>query len=106
MRHDFPGNVRELENLIQRAVILAGDDEIGINHLQADWDNKNSKSFKSGISFSDADDMTLVEIIEEFEQQYISSTLLSNKGNISKTAIQLGLSRAGLYKKLKRYNIK
>jgi DNA-binding NtrC family response regulator len=48
---------------------------------------------------------TLPEIIEEFEKKYISDKLSDNKGNISKTAMELGLSRAGLYKKLKRYNL-
>ncbi len=43
--------------------------------------------------------------VEELEIKYISQVLKSNQGNISKTATDLGLSRAGLYKKLKRYNL-
>lgn len=106
LSHSYPGNVRELENLIQRAVILAGeDDKISVSHLQADWDNNPLTSLKKGITFSETENKSLPEIIEEFEKKYISEYLHSNEGNISKTAKDLGLSRAGLYKKLKRYNI-
>jgi len=103
---NYPGNVRELENMIQRAVILAGNDQtLSLNHLQTEWEGsqatiKTITNLQSDIQFS-----SLPRLVEELEIKYISQTLKSNQGNISKTAIELGLSRAGLYKKLKRYNI-
>ncbi|MFC1784147.1 sigma-54-dependent transcriptional regulator [Candidatus Neomarinimicrobiota bacterium] len=102
----YPGNVRELENMIQRAVILAGNDQtLSLNHLQTEWEGsqatiKTITNLQSDIQFS-----SLPRLVEELEIKYITQTLKSNQGNISKTAIELGLSRAGLYKKLKRYNI-
>lgn len=105
LSHSYPGNVRELENLIQRAVILAGDDDkIDNNHLQSDWDQYSKQSILSTQSIFESE-KSLPEVIEEIERKYISECLSLNKGNISKTAIALGLSRAGLYKKLKRYNL-
>lgn len=102
----YPGNVRELENLIHRAVILAGDeDKIDTSHLHINWDEKMSRSISPFIASSGSDNRSLPEIIEEFERGYISQKLAQNQGNISKTAKDLGLSRAGLYKKLKRYNL-
>ncbi len=102
----YPGNVRELENLIHRAVILAGDGgEIDINHLQIDWDVNKNKSATPILAPLESETRSLSEIIEDFEREYISKILTTNQGNISKTAKELGLSRAGLYKKLKRYNL-
>ncbi len=102
----YPGNVRELENMIQRAVILAGNEQtLSLNHLQTEWKEgqptiKTITDLRSDIQLS-----SLPKLVEEFEKKYISQSLESNQGNISKTAIELGLSRAGLYKKLKRYNL-
>jgi transcriptional regulator with PAS, ATPase and Fis domain len=101
--HSYPGNVRELENLVQRAVILAGDDDkLTVNHLQADWEQATKEAILPGIAI---ENKSLPAIIEEFEIKFISEILNFNKGNISKTAKDLGLSRAGLYKKIKRYNL-
>jgi len=102
----YQGNVRELKNMIQRAVVLAGNEQtLSLNHLQTEWEGSQVKirtitDLQSDIQFS-----SLPKLVEELEIKYISQTLKSNQGNISKTAIELGLSRAGLYKKLKRYNI-
>ena len=99
----YPGNVRELENMIQRAVILAGNEQtLSLNHLQTEWEEGQAKipDLQPDIQMS-----SLPKLVEELEKKYISKSLESNQGNISKTAIELGLSRAGLYKKLKRYNL-
>jgi len=106
LSNKYPGNVRELENMIQRAVILAGNEQtLSLNHLQTEWEGSQATirtitDLQSDIQFS-----SLPKLVTEFEIKYISQALKSNQGNISKTAIELGLSRAGLYKKLKRYNI-
>lgn len=106
LSNKYPGNVRELENMIQRAVILAGNDEVlSINHLQTEWVRSLPITNDIPDIESDLKNSSLPKLVEEFEIEYIAKMLGLNKGNISKTAKDLGLSRAGLYKKLKRYNI-
>jgi len=106
LSNKYPGNVRELENIIQRAVILAGNDEtLSLNHLQTEWEaSKPMITLQTNLQ-SDIKESTLPQLVAEFEIKYITQVLESNRGNISKTAIDLGLSRAGLYKKLKRYKL-
>ena len=102
----YPGNIRELENMIQRAVILAGNEQsLSLDHLQTEW--KGSQPIIGTITDlrSDTQLLSLPKLVEELEKKYISQSLNSNQGNISKTASELGLSRAGLYKKLKRYSL-
>lgn len=113
LSNKYPGNVRELENMIQRAVILAGNEQtLSLNHLQTEWEAtlRSAMSGKPTIKIqddlqSDLKISSLPELVVEFEKKYISQALESNQGNISKTARDLGLSRAGLYKKLKRYKL-
>jgi len=106
LSNKYPGNVRELENMIQRAVILAGNEQtLSLSHLQTEWE-VSKPTIRTIIDLrSDIQLSSLPKLVEEFEKKYISQSLESNQGNISKTAIELGLSRAGLYKKLKRYNL-
>ena len=106
LSNEYPGNVRELENIVQRAVILAGDeDTISLKHLQTDWNEKVKPTIIDYSDINNMSDKSLSEQVEQLESKLISKALSNNKGNISKTAKDLGLSRAGLYKKLKRYNI-
>lgn len=113
LSNKYPGNVRELENIIQRAVILAGNEQtLSLNHLQTEWEAtlRSATSGKPTIKIqddlqSDLKLSSLPKLVVEFEKKYISQALKSNQGNISKTARDLGLSRAGLYKKLKRYKL-
>ncbi len=102
----YPGNVRELENIIQRAMILAGNEQtLTLKHFNTDWEVSQSKIKRSNYLPFENQISSLPILVEGFEKRHIIEALEKNKGNISKTAIDLCLSRAGLYKKLKRYNI-
>lgn len=99
---DFPGNVRELENLIERAVTLAENGSmITPELLEIDTGMGPGRKFPLG----DMDGGTLKELTESMEKFYINQNLAKYRGNISRTAQALGLSRLGLHKKLQRYGI-
>lgn len=91
MAYDFPGNVRELEHVIERAVILADGRTIKPNHLPS--------RFKSAEA---PDSEMLAEILPlaELEKRHILKTLQATGGNKSKTAELLGISRSALWRKL------
>lgn len=101
--YDWPGNVRELENIIERAIdLLDSDLIIKINHLP-------ERLIKCNLKDSFIHDNTnkyLKDIISEVEKNVILNLLNKNNWNKNKTAHMLGISRAGLYKKIEEYNLK
>jgi two-component system response regulator AtoC len=94
MSYDFPGNVRELEHLIERAVILAEGNSIDAKHLPRRFHKKIFTASDANKTF-----MTLAEM----EKKYILEVLAATGGNKSKTTELLGISRAALWRKLKKY---
>ncbi len=105
MGGDFPGNVRQLENLMERAVTLAEPDGmIDTSVLGTDMDSSGADGRPNFMDFQ-AGEQTLKEITEAMERFYIDQTLKEYRGNISKAAKKLGLSRLGLHKKLQRYEM-
>lgn len=98
----FSGNVRELENEIQRAITLAETD----GTLTTDMFSESIKVDQSLLSTLIDSSGTLKELTESLEKLYISEKLKENNGNITHTAKALGLSRVGLQKKLQRYGLR
>jgi DNA-binding NtrC family response regulator len=94
MSYDFPGNVRELEHIIERAVILADGDTIKFKHLPKRFQTSDTPPLRDDRKF-----MTLAEM----EKQYILEVLEATGGNKSKTTEVLGISRAALWRKLKQF---
>jgi transcriptional regulator with PAS, ATPase and Fis domain len=91
--YSFPGNVRELENAIERAVIVCEGEEIQKNHLPERFvkDTHRPPNEKKEELFT----------LAELEKQYIQKVLRSTKGNKSEAARILGINRASLWRKLK-----
>ncbi|MBE8715034.1 sigma-54-dependent transcriptional regulator [Sphingobacterium hungaricum] len=91
-RYSWRGNIRELQNRVERAVILAEREELTLENLG--FSDENFSSFQKS-------DTTLSEV----ERQFIVQALKKNHGNISRCAEELGVSRPALYRKLEKYHI-
>lgn len=98
MAYNWPGNVRELENAIERAVVLTTDKEIGHKELPVAVRSIGEKKLYET-------DNTLSSWIEKLEEEALRQALLENEGNISKTAKKLGIGRATIYRKAKKYGL-
>jgi DNA-binding NtrC family response regulator len=105
--HDWPGNIRELENLTERLVLMAKGDTIVMGDVPAELIEAVEE--KAHAAAPD-EKRSIKELIREktgdIEKQMIVRVLEECEGNISKAARQLGLSRRGLHLKLAKYNLR
>jgi len=101
MKYNYPGNVRELENIIERAVVLTRGKVITLNDLPI-----NIKGFKEEKTLAVIGKGTLTEQVEAIEKQLIFDALQESGGNQTKAGKLLGLTERNLRYKLKKYNIK
>ncbi len=101
--YDWPGNVRQLENEIERAVTLA---ENGTFIKPTDFSDEVRRYIENTQTIKLLKTKkTLKDAIEEMERRMIQESMESNAWNQTQSAKELGLSRQGLIKKLKRYNL-
>jgi DNA-binding NtrC family response regulator len=89
-QYDFPGNVRELENMIERAIVVGNEKQIRLKDLPFEKD-MTSSSFKS---------------LEDLEKKYILQVLNRYDWNITRSAKVIKVDRVTLYNKIKKYNLK
>jgi len=98
MAYHWPGNIRELENAVERAVILASTKEIVVNDLPP---NVRVMGERKVVDTS----KTLNTWIEKLEEEALRKALLECEGNVSLTARKLGIGRATIYRKAKKYGL-
>ena len=100
--YDWPGNVRELENCVERAVALGADDRLDINDLPPSVRSEQARVSRDPVVFVSPGNSS---DLEELEKETIQRVFEQVAGDKSAAGRILGISRATLYRKLKRYNI-
>ena len=95
--YDFPGNVRELENIIERGVALCTGNRIEPGHLPDDLRELSLRTFRKKEG--------RMPTLEEQEKDYIQWVLRETHSNQTLAAQILGIDRVSLWRKLKRYNL-
>ena len=103
LNHNWKGNVRELRNLIERVAILQPETKEKISNIIKESLKKDS--FENETSENTLS-VPLKEAREKFEKEYLTMQLKKFNGNISKTAMFVGMERSALHRKLKGLGIK
>ena len=93
--YSWPGNIRELRNVLERAVLLSGDRIISEKNLH--FDETEWPELKS--------DNDIDRTLEEMERDYIAQVLQAESGRVETAAKRLGIPRSTLYAKLKQYKL-
>jgi len=103
MRHDYPGNVRELKNIVEQSVILSQGATIKI----VDLPSRLVKALEKQPGTADNMDFKAMkkQVLESFEHKYLLDVLADAAGNISKASDISGINRVNFYKLLKRHEI-
>ena len=106
-RYWWPGNIRQLRNEVQRAVaMIPSGGIIEPEHLSSDLTAPSDMGVVLPFpAAARSEPGNLAEAVERIERQLISATLDRTGGNISETARQLGLTRRGLYLKMRRLGL-
>lgn len=116
LRHPWPGNVRQLSNVLRSALHLAENEEINLGDLPEDFFEELNESGMSRESTAlalapatsakpDEADPQVLMSLSEWERKGIKIALEFCKGNLTKTAKALGITRGTLYKKMGEYNL-
>ncbi|HLP73188.1 MAG TPA: sigma-54 dependent transcriptional regulator [Bacteroidales bacterium] len=96
MNYNFPGNIRELQYIIERAIIMSDNEKLDAEDLifsPIEYSDQNVTDLSGETSLSNIEKNTIVRVIEK------------HNGNISKAAKELGITRTTLYRKLGKYEI-
>ena len=94
-KHDFPGNVRELQYVLERAIIMADGYQLKSEDLVFSSIERTTQKTTASQSLN----------LDDLEKNAILTVLEKHKGNISKSAKDLGITRAALYRRLEKYEL-
>lgn len=97
---EFPGNIRQLKNMIERLTILYSNKTVYLDDFKSDFTGKQPQSTSSNAPTA------LSDKLAEYEKELIRSVMKEVDGNISEAARQLKIERSNLSRKIKDYNLK
>ena len=97
-RLPYPGNIRELKNLVERTMLVSGKSVLDVSDFESQCQTAATTKIQASSTLSG---MTL----DELEKQTILQALDTHGGNLSHVATALGISRAALYRRLEKYDI-
>jgi DNA-binding NtrC family response regulator len=105
-RYSWPGNLRELRNIVERLVLLASEDTIAVSDVRLVLpDSSSSTSFTSSTSSASCSSGTLAERTESFEKEVLLAEIRRHNFHMTNVARALGLERSHLYKKCQQLGI-
>ena len=108
IQYDWPGNIRELKNFIERLVIMSDGGEINYQHVLNIFPESFSGNYlrlQNKFQVSD-EPVSLKERLELFEKQLLIKEYIKAEKNVSRMAETLKTDRPNLHRKLKKYGIK
>lgn len=92
-KYHWPGNIREFQHTLERAIILSEGNILKISSISSDYNLQRPGEKKDSLN------------LEDMEKQYILKALSKNKGNVTKAAKDLGIARTALYRRLEKYGL-
>jgi transcriptional regulator with PAS, ATPase and Fis domain len=101
MSYDFPGNIRELENIIEYATVVCKNHLIGIEHLPETL----HRHPKSARITAPPEEKAIESSFDDMEKSFIYEALKKNNWNRTLTAAQMGIHPTTLWRKIKRFNL-
>jgi DNA-binding NtrC family response regulator len=103
--HSWPGNIRELRNLIQRMLVLGGEGEVSVAEVEEALSHILSEPADGGMEHPRFFDLPLREAREQFEREYLIYKLKEAGGSVGRLAEVVGMERTHLYRKLRALGV-
>ena len=101
----YPGNIRQLKNIVERAVLMSGKSVITAEDIELPAEHSTLHTPNSTLNTQHST-LNTISTLEEQERTAIENAMKEYDGNLSKVADALGLSRGALYRRLEKYNLR